>query len=93
MRKTTKVVPNTTKKPPRAGMGRPKGAKNKTTKALKEMILGALEDVGGQAYLAKQAEENPGPFMTLIGKVLPMSIKGDIAHTLTSRVVEVPADE
>ena len=74
-------------------MGRPKGAKNKTTTALKEMILGALDDAGGQDYLREQAEVNPGPFLTLIGKVLPLSIKGDIAHSLTSRVVEVPADD
>ena len=41
------------------------------------MILGALDDAGGQAYLARQAEENPGPFMALVGKVLPKEIKAD----------------
>ena len=59
-----------------AGKGRLKGVPNKNTAALKDMILGALSDVGGRAYLAKQAEENPGPFMTLVGKVLPMTIAG-----------------
>lgn len=57
--------------------GRQKGAPNKVTAALKEMILGALDDAGGQAYLAKQAKENPGPFLTLLGKVLPTTIAGD----------------
>ena len=33
------------------------------------MILGALDDAGGQAYLMRQAEENPTAFLTLIGKV------------------------
>jgi hypothetical protein len=28
------------------------------------------------AYLQKQAKENPGPFMSLLGKVLPMQITG-----------------
>lgn len=60
-----------------SGQGRPKGTPNKATKALKDMILGALSDVGGQAYLARQAEENPGPFMQLVGKVLPTTLAGD----------------
>lgn len=60
------------------GKGRPKGTPNKATKALKEMILGALSDVGGQSYLARQAEENPTAFLTLVGKVLPHELKADL---------------
>ena len=41
------------------------------------MILGALSDVGGRDYLARQALENPGPFLTLVGKVLPLQVTGD----------------
>lgn len=52
--------------------GRVKGTPNKTTKALKEMILGALDDAGGQAYLKAQAARNPAAFLTLVGKVLPL---------------------
>ena len=47
-------------------------------KLLKDMILGALSDAGGQAYLARQAEENPGPFLTLVGKVLPLTVAGNM---------------
>jgi hypothetical protein len=61
-------------KPPAAGKGRPKGALNKVTGQLKDMILGALSDAGGKEYLLKQAKENPTAFMTLIGKVLPSDI-------------------
>jgi len=61
----------------REGAGRPKGVPNKLTTDIKQMILGALSDGGGRDYLARQAIENPGPFMTLIGKVLPMQISGD----------------
>jgi hypothetical protein len=60
-----------------SGQGRPKGTPNKNTKALKDMILGALAGAGGEAYLMRQANENPGPFMTLVGKVLPTQIAGD----------------
>ena len=65
-------------KPPAAGRGRPKGSPNKATKALKDMILGALDDAGGQDYLRQQSIENPTAFLTLIGKVLPMSINADV---------------
>ena len=46
------------------------------------MILGALDDAGGQAYLMRQAEENPTAFLTLIGKVLPMTVAGDSDNPL-----------
>ncbi len=62
--------------------GRQKGTPNKVTKALKEMILGALDDAGGQEYLAKQAGKNPAAFMTLIGKVLPQDVHATVAATV-----------
>ena len=46
------------------------------------MILGALDDAGGQAYLMQQAEENPTAFLTLLGKVLPMTVAGDSDNPL-----------
>lgn len=63
-------------RPPAAGKGRPKGAVNKVTKELKEMILQALDNKGGVAYLEKQADANPNAFLSLIGKVLPMTVQG-----------------
>jgi hypothetical protein len=62
------------------GPGRPKGVPNKTTQLLKDAILQAAADAGDGdmvAYLAKQAKENPGPFLALIGKVLPMQVTGE----------------
>ena len=58
--------------------GRQKGTPNKINAELKEMILGALDEAGGQAYLVQQAKENPTPFLTLLGKVLPTTINGDL---------------
>lgn len=67
-------------------MGRVKGSQNKITKALKDMILGALEDAGGQAYLTEQSAANPVAFMGLVGKVLPLQVTGSdggpIQHTV-----------
>ena len=56
--------------------GRAKGTPNKVTATLKDMILKALDQAGGQQYLAQQAVENPTAFLTLIGKVLPMQVTG-----------------
>lgn len=63
--------------------GRQRGTPNKVNGALKEMILGALSDVGGQEYLARQAEDNPAAFMTLVGKVLPLQLASDKDAPLT----------
>jgi hypothetical protein len=64
-----------------AGKGRPKGSPNKHTALLKDAILKAAELAGGSegmiGYLHDQAMANPGPFMALLGKVLPMQIAGD----------------
>lgn len=60
--------------------GRQKGTPNKTTALLKDAILKAATDAGKgdmAAYLTQQAKENPGPFMALLGKVLPMQVSGD----------------
>ena len=67
--------------PPKPGPGRPKGVPNKTTALLKDAILQAAQDAGGRegltGYLKQQAQDNPGPFMGLLGKVLPMQIQHD----------------
>ena len=60
--------------------GRPKGVPNKTTQLLKDAILKAAADAGDgdmSAYLLTQARTNPGPFMALLGKVLPMQVTGE----------------
>ena len=60
------------------GPGRPKGVPNKMNALLKDSIIEAATKAGGEGglvgYLTLQAQENPGPFLTLLGKVLPMQI-------------------
>lgn len=60
--------------------GRQAGTPNKTTALLKDAILKAATDAGDgdlAAYLQRQAVLNPGPFMSLLGKVLPMQVSGE----------------
>lgn len=73
------------RKPPAAGKGRPKGAVNKTTAALKEAILQAAQAVGHDGkgkeglvgYLKRVAQEDVKAFSTLLGKVLPLQVTGE----------------
>jgi hypothetical protein len=68
--------------------GRAKGVTNKFTGQLKDMILGALDEAGGAAYLVKQAGENPTAFLTLVGKVLPLQVNADIDLKATVTKIE-----
>jgi len=67
--------------------GRQKGSTNKTTAELKAMILGALSEVGGQAYLVQQALDNPNAFMTLVGKVVPRDINAAVEAAASITVI------
>lgn len=62
------------------GPGRPKGSPNKTTSLLKDAILQAATNAGEGdmvEYLTQQARLNPGPFMSLLGKVMPTQLTGE----------------
>lgn len=80
----------------RDGAGRPVGAVAPATALLKDAILKAGEAAGGDnglvGYLTLQAIENPGPFMSLLGKVLPMQIAGDpnapLVHEIRRTIVD-----
>jgi hypothetical protein len=69
------------------GGGSRKGKPNKTTTALKEMILQALSAAGGVRYLQTVAQQNPAAFCTLLGKVLPLTVAGDSSGQLVVQVV------
>jgi hypothetical protein len=78
--------------------GRPVGSVNKTTARLKDAILDAASQAGGEdglvAYLQAQAVANPGPFMSLLGKVLPLQLSGDednpvkVVHAIERHIVK-----
>lgn len=43
---------------------------------IRELIVQALDDVGGVQYLANTARSHPAAFLALIGKVMPIQVEG-----------------
>ena len=80
------------KKPQPKGGSR-KGIPNKATAELKTMVLQALEGAGGVQYLQERAEDprTASAFLTLLGKVLPLTVTGPGGGPLQS--VSLTLDE
>jgi hypothetical protein len=72
--------------------GRQKGTPNKITQDLKAALEGAFNEVGGQAYLAQVARENPQVFCTLLGKILPNETKHSGAIAIPAGVDRPPRE-
>lgn len=85
--------PKSTTKFGKGNPGKPKGAVNKNTAAIKDMIREALDGAGGVDYLIERAQDprTASAFLGLVGKVLPMTVVGDKDNPLiTEIVIRVP---
>ena len=75
----------------RRGRGRPKGSRNKTTTAAKDIIEQASDRLGGVERLvawAKEAPENERAYWAQIfPKLLPLQVAGDPNAPLTHKIV------
>ncbi len=98
MNDTTKVVKNSEKrKPPRAGLGRPRGSLNKVTKTLKEAILETLNDLGGPQWLRYLAETDPRAFASLLARLIPTEtrmqaeVTGENGEPIQTGVIMIPS--
>lgn len=79
------------KKPKRKKTGgRKAGTPNKLTATVKMMVLGALDKKGGQRWLERQMDKYPQAFLTLLGKIIPTQIVGDMSYRY---VAEMPPPE
>jgi hypothetical protein len=70
-------------RPPAAGKGRPKGAENKVTREVKEMVLMALDKAGGINYLVDRALDTPASFLALVGRIIPQQINATIKRNIS----------
>jgi len=66
--------------------GRQKGVSNKITHDVREMLLSALDAVGGQHYFIQQAHQNPKAFLALVSKIIPQESKTEVNIGLAERV-------
>lgn len=71
----SKVVSNR-RKPPRAGMGRPKGSLNKSTRSVKEALMLAFEGRGGVQALQAWSVKEPTEFYKIWAKLVPHEVVG-----------------
>ena len=69
--------------------GRKKGTPNKINADIKGMIVGALNDGGGQKWLRDQMTANPVAFLSLVGRVLPTTLQGDKDNPLFPSRIEM----
>ena len=58
--------------------GRPKGTPNRTTASLKEALLNAFDEAGGEGSLVALARSDPRTFATLLGKLIPREVQAEI---------------
>ncbi|OFC40877.1 hypothetical protein BAE30_16270 [Acidithiobacillus caldus] len=80
-------------KPPRAGMGRPAGVPNKTTRALKQALEESFERLGGVEWLVQLAATEPKAYAGLLAKLLPTQIDADVtAHPPITEIRRVIVD-
>lgn len=81
----------------RGNPGKPKGATNKVTRQVREMITEALDNAGGVDYLTEKAMDpkTASAFLTLVGKVLPLQVTGEgggpVQYAKIVRVIVEPS--
>jgi hypothetical protein len=67
--------------------GRPKGSKNKITKDLKKVYLGAFDALGGLQGLIAWGKKSPDLFYSQISKLLPKGIEIKSDQELTINII------
>jgi len=70
-------------------MGRPKGASNKSTKAVKGALQEAFDGLGGVPSLIDWAKSEPTEFYKLWTKLLPAEVKAEVTQVGESPVGKI----
>ena len=75
---TKRAAPSTVFKKGEKRPNQGKRGPNKITAEVKDMVMGALVDAGGQKYLLERAKDpkTMAAFMGLVSKVMPLQVTG-----------------
>ncbi len=61
--------------------GRKKGSLNKTTAEVKQMLLGSLNQLGGEKFFVKLGKEHPAVYASLLGKLIPREVVAEVNNS------------
>lgn len=70
-------------------MPRPKGSKNKAQACARENVVCVFNRIGGTAYMAKWALDNPSDFFKIYARLVPQELKASIDPDANTVKVEV----
>ncbi|MBU2784848.1 hypothetical protein HAP93_03540 [Acidithiobacillus ferriphilus] len=73
----------------RAGLGRPRGALNVTTRTLKAALEASFNEVGGTRWLVELAKSEPRAYAALLAKLLPSQVNMDASVTAYEPITEI----
>lgn len=70
-----------------AGSGRKPGTPNRTTRAVREALVAAFDELGGVEYLVKLGRDEPATFARLLARLVPNEVAarvegGEIRHVI-----------
>ena len=73
----------------REGAGRKKGRPNKQTRAVKQCLLNAFEEMGGWENLARWGADNETEFYRLWSKMIPHEVTGEDGGDISVTIKKV----
>jgi len=77
-------------------MARPVGSKNKIQACARENVICVFNRLGGTAYMAEWAKENPTDFFKIYARLVPQEVKAAIdpaANTVNVKVTFVGPEQ
>jgi len=72
--------------------GKPRGAKNKLSRAFKDGLLYAYTQLGGKVAMADWARKNPTSFYLILARLTPVELSVDLRTEMRPLVIDRVSD-